>query len=292
MRYRRNRPEVMWHGTSSVLARRTISEGFIPSPRRKRWSEGYMESFPGTYLTSNWMTAYSAAGNAVDKFGGNRVIFKVIAELRTTLPDEDHLPQAAHALARANKLAMLGPYLAERIVSDPKYAEGFVENGVDEYLADMDMRFQSKRMDARHRRMLRPYIRRYLWATLQAAADLQTTMKYDAPYEYGESRHETPRVRAARALLIDRLRGISNYIPHDDFMVGLHNVRIDRPVRFRGANRILSAVEIVQPRKIHPYRSASSPENPYVLIPLMGTIPKDFLDAFNRHIGGVVEIGA
>ena len=142
--FRPNRREIMWHGTSSVVAKRILTEGFVPEPKKKVWGEdtGYKASFYGTYLTSSWMLAKSAASTAADKLGGNPTVFEVQVELRNALVDEDHMPDAAGALAGGNKLACLNTWMCHEVLD---YSADdivmFVWNGVRDYWGDLVMRF-------------------------------------------------------------------------------------------------------------------------------------------------------
>lgn len=291
--FRRNRPETMWHGTSSVLAPRILTEGFVPDPKKKRWSEdeGYRASLFGTYFTNNWMTAKAAAGNAVDKFGGNPVIFEVVIELRSGLIDEDHLPRADMVLARANNLAFLGSRMMNDII---RYDRGhdvadFVEKGVGEYWRALKPHANS--IDPRAYNAITPRIREYLTATFVAAAETKSGGGWGGA-EYMEGKHFTPRVMAARESLLLGLRGLLNDVPAERFQRDIRNVRIDRPVRFKGANRIVGAVEIIYPTDTEGRWTSSEPDNPFRLHVLYGKMTPEWLENFDKHIGGhrVIEV--
>jgi len=299
--FRPNRRETMWHGTASTLAPRILTEGFVPEPKKKVWSAdtGYRASFYGTYFTSNWMLAKSAAVTASDKLGGNPVVFEVKLELRNTLIDEDHMPNADAALAAGNKLACLNTWMCREVLDyGADDVVMFVWNGVRAYWEDLTQRFiqvygryPESMVDERFRKAVEGAIVEYLTATLHAGA-----AAYEKRYsseDYNEGRNETVWVRKSKANLIERLRGLADRIPGDEFRGSIHNVRLDQPVRFKGANRILSAVEIIYPRNELGQWQSSTPEKPYRLRVLYGAMSPEWLENFDRHIGGdrVIEVG-
>lgn len=87
-----------YHGTSSKNLRTILKEGIIPFPKETVYDKeerggGFSttKTFGGAYFVRDWMYAYSAAGKAVEKFGGNRLIVEAIIEDQNqdVLPDED-----------------------------------------------------------------------------------------------------------------------------------------------------------------------------------------------------------
>lgn len=87
-----------YHGTSSKNIRTILKEGLIPFPKETVYDKEEREggfsttkTFGGAYFIRDWMYAYSAAGKAVEKFGGNRLIIEAIIEDQNqdVLPDED-----------------------------------------------------------------------------------------------------------------------------------------------------------------------------------------------------------
>ena len=292
-RYMRpNRREVLWHGTSSIVTPRILTEGFVPAPRHKRWGPetGYRASFYGSYFTNNWMTAYSAAGNAVDTFGGERVIFEVQIELRTALIDEDHLPDGPTFLAHANNRSFILTKDAFEILTEPelkKYGEKFIENGVQDYWRQLEwdlVRTRDNHLRQEAHDALYPFIWNYMYETLWAAANIYDPHDpWHTSREYSERRDETPAVRKARADLILKMRGLVNKWPPEAF--NIRNVRIDQPIRFRGANKILNAVRIDEPSEDGQQVSATI-DNPYELVALYGCVSENFIEQFYQHITG------
>ncbi len=103
-----------FHGTSSKFLQRIMKEGLSSSPRERVWDETRkrepgeigLESYPGAYVSNNFMLAYTAAGVAKTKFGGNRLI--VIGKVETRSPevriDEDHVREPGTGIAIQDKM--------------------------------------------------------------------------------------------------------------------------------------------------------------------------------------------
>ena len=87
-----------WHGTSSKYVRSILKQGLVPTFKEKQY-EGErgayisIETFGGVYVTDNFGTARSHAGNASRKTGGNPLFVGMTLETRSpsALPDEDDI---------------------------------------------------------------------------------------------------------------------------------------------------------------------------------------------------------
>lgn len=90
---------VLYHGTSPATAKRALSEGLVPDPKKRSWSKDpgaglHMlprTSFPGIYLTDNLMTALSSARRSSGGFRELRAVIVVDVEEKTLVHDEDTL---------------------------------------------------------------------------------------------------------------------------------------------------------------------------------------------------------
>lgn len=112
------KPKIFYHGTASSNLKSILSKGMLANPDNKHWDEESslkdasigspsLESLKGSYWTRNFMTAYSAARNSADTFGGNRLF--VISQIspKETLPDEDNI---AGLLETTANMALSDPY--------------------------------------------------------------------------------------------------------------------------------------------------------------------------------------
>lgn len=125
------KPTVMFHGTLPQFARSIIKQGVVPDPQQKVWAQDpdasiysmSRKSLPGSYWTSNLMTALSSSTTARNRLGkgdeGQLIIVAQIQE-QSAFADEDSLnSMIMHALSE-----MYAQYFGHGIVSDfvPKYA--------------------------------------------------------------------------------------------------------------------------------------------------------------------------
>jgi hypothetical protein len=286
---------IVWHGTCSTLANEILADGgFVPEPPRKRWSAdtGNLASHYGTYFTNNWMTAWSAAGQAEEKFGGERVIFEVDAELLDALVDEDHLPSAIVALAHGNGVVSLLPRNAWEILYLRGDLGAVMANGMETYLEHLQSRFgPSLPVDDR----LRKSIAGYLMATLRAAAALHNPEKpWDDPSEF-KLTHETQEMRDAQDEVAAATRGMVDRAIDSPYN-WMVNMRIDRPVGFDTGDFIVNVIEVAEPRKWDPEAGImrydiASPENPYKLRVLYGELRPEFMAEFMKSIVGMGREG-
>lgn len=92
------RRRILYHGTSMDVARRVLSEGLVPDPKRRSWGEDPDVSYhvtprtslPGVYLTGNLMTAYSSSTRTAGPHAEHAIII-VDVEEATLSHDEDTL---------------------------------------------------------------------------------------------------------------------------------------------------------------------------------------------------------
>ena len=263
--------ELYYHGTSTVFAKRILSEGFVPDPKRKIWNpeRGGLASYHGTYLSKDFPTASSAASNAAIKFGGRQCVFECQIETRSALMDEDELPNMARTIDRAAGYYLLdnlssnandkyrAEYYRERnaeMLADPKTKE-LVEKAVGYWLEDFEgrLRESAKPLAPKYVAHLKGPIEQWVWAMLYAAADGKRVAQNE----------ETQEIRVAKIALMKAI-GSAAKLDNSQFLG--KNARIVEPITFRGANRILAA--IVEPQYWDPIvenRDRNAPYPVYVV---------------------------
>ena len=227
--------EVYYHGTSSVLAKKILSQGFIPDPKQKTWDQdtGDLESYYGTYFTKNFQTAYSSAGETGRKFGGSVVVFECQIETRTAHFDEDELPKVKTILSSCN----LSPRAVEKLF---KYNQedypAYVQIGVDAWFESLKRRMGRDGvvgLTDQQRKALEPDVYELIDKSLQIWME-------DEQYPYTSHYPETKEIETR---ISDKLRAVARATAPGQKSLGITNVRMSEPIAFKGANKILGAVE-------------------------------------------------
>lgn len=229
---------VYYHGTSTVFAKRILSEGFVPNPKRKVWDgeTGKFESYYGTYASNDFDIAWDAAKTAARKFNGRPTVFELQVETRGALIDEDELPDMQAMLEEALDWPLYD--LSEGTFPDgSETAEEFIDGDYIDQIAD----------EARSQ-----------W--LSAFFDLVTHYDFNAQKKLQKHLHFKVFFLAYSMLKAAAEGNFYNNKPFDDDVrdaereiikavgsVGkltqnVKNVRVTEPITFRGANRILSAI--------------------------------------------------
>ncbi len=287
-----------YHGTSTIFARRILSEGFVPNPKKKMWDpeQKRLASYTGTYYTQNIGTASIAAQNAAIKFGGRQCLFEVQLETRTALMDEDSLPGFIPFLEKAGGGYRITNSLYEKATGRWSSDSGRKEN--EEFLASRGAQeliekaailwldhFEATKleraMDKKFRRHLLEPVEHLLFALLRGAAD---GLRVDIQEDNAE-------IRSGITELMRRIGSISKF---KDSFTG-NNARIVEPVTFKGANRILAAV--VEPReqdpiyqKYHPSGEEYDLKAPYPIYVVYGKPSSGFISGMKQAWSGNLKL--
>jgi hypothetical protein len=257
-----------FHGTTSNNLRTILKVGMNPDPKSKVWGSddhAQKESYLGTYFASNIRIAWSSAINAVNKFGGDKIIVEAQIQTRSAKIDEDELPHARFALQNAMKMLYPGTLLvrstAESLLENPKLNE-FLETAAILWMRDLASYLKQgmPKLSQQQKYILLPLAEKYILAEL----------KFTAEHEGSQSYHEVepPEKRKALSDIMDALGSITARMDYDGAMGS--NVRVTEPVTFKGANKILSITQI------------DDSESPYILKPLYGSPSQVFLKQFEN----------
>jgi len=265
-----------FHGTCSKFSKKILKKGFIPNPKEKMWANGRLESFTGTYLTTNFMTAYSAAGNAMRKFGDNRVIFEVQVETKEGIMDEDELPGMFQFLQRACG-HLLPQGFVKRMFKKEEYSEKEVNDDYVVPAAKLWLESFLKRRKKEKQEMSKELKEKLIQALgVYALATLKDIAEHGDESETGSK--EIAELRKAKEKVLSILKGeLAKRDIFDTF--GNNNIRIPDPITFKGANKILSAIEIKE-----------FEEKPSILVPLYGEPSSTFLKGYEGHITDKFEV--
>jgi len=272
---------IYYHGTTDKFAREILKKGFVPDPKKKVWSQekGALESFHGTYLTRDWMTAYTSATTAKQKFGGNRIIFEVQIETRTGLFDEDEIPEMGSVMSPGGT-TVFSSYMAAKYKETPSELK-VLKAGVVEKWIDRFNSYQQFELGDKQKAILKPLLGKWFDVVFEEVIKQDT----DSLYIKG-----TPEIRKSVDAVVKSLKSQLARAKADKFT--RMNVRIDFPITFRGANRILSATVIDETEYYKDFEAGVLYNNrsPVKLKVVYGRVSKEFEKSYDSRIGSNFKI--
>jgi hypothetical protein len=291
---------IFYHGTTSNFLREILKKGFTPNPKKKIWNQesGGLESYLGTYFSRNWFTAYAAAGDATRKLGGSRIVFEVQLETRTGLADEDEIPKIQGPLNVVRQVRVDVDHAASIVHSFDKQSipsdhwivpKNFMkEVGIPvarKWIEEFQERRKVKLSRQEQKKLIRPlieYLKQVLYMMIET--------KMDDPETFNQSNAE---FRKAKDSVITAL-GPKMFRAGMSDGFGTANIRILQPVTFKGANRVIAAVEIQEEKYTDP-NDLDKEGKPRIklmdiLIPRYGKISDDFLRVYKERVGGKFEV--
>lgn len=260
----RSSQSLLFHGTSSVFLRKILKVGLEPDPRAKVWQEDSdaswttpsRASLSGAYLTNNVMTAVSSAGNAIRKFGGDRLFVVALIQERSALPDEDNIRGSlgravADVAGSGNEYFIVSLYydiltnstmrqsssrdLRERLLRNlqlsGRYGSKMIPDKLAEQILVSSIERQISHLDAGD-------YRRYMFRAIESSnssVDSIPPQPNPRDAEYGFQRMLYPLTKAVRAIAVNTT---------DDFA---HTLRMGQGVGYRGKNRIIGVYQELNP---------------------------------------------
>lgn len=284
--------EIFWHGTHIKALRKILKTGLDHKEKRQRvWGEetNGLESYPGNYFTQRLSTALVNATGATQKFGGPSCLIEVQLETRTALHDEDNMQEMKVSLKYAYSKEYPGinldKYSAEGLMNlGPDAVKRVLDSAVGEWVNDCLFNPEAPNPHPTVPKALeRLYPILYRWAEVS----LEQTVMYGGSF-LDNYRNESPEYRELEDKVIMALRGSPARRKKDIFS---RNVRVDDPVTFSGANKILSA--IVFPFKFsRAYATLSDDimddERDGIFV-LYGNPSNEFYEAYSKYNEGAYE---
>lgn len=269
---------IMYHGTAVRNLRSIMSHGLLPKPRGRAWAEDPDSSFhsasraslDGIYLTRNLMTALSAASN-----GANRKYMKegdllVAVEMqpKTAFADEDDFNFMATVSNMEMEVADLyysldkgGDMRRFKAVKD-KYRERFFSR------VGSDIGLHPRAVDR-----LGPMVDSVFEAALRRQASYvgRYIKDYFKDLEVPDKSRSEKEFMMAREALTRTLKSLANPFNHDGEPFNL-TARVEEPIGFRGANRIVCVMVV-------PFDYKEKPRLVY------GTVPDDLIKQWEERKG-------
>jgi len=248
--------ELMYHGTSSKFLDSIIKNGLLFKEDGRVWGTKQvsthlndLESYHGTYFTLNFMTAYSASGQAHRKFGGNRLI--IIANIETRTPqvvaDEDDVKNKITIFSKDYKIYPESDTLKVDIL---KYDSLDYERSWEEFKSSVTygrLGFP-KKLDLLFPLYKDLLLAKLLWELSFHDVEKVTGISYDLKQLH--KKYDFKNARSNFRSLFDKFLKKLNFLasppPTNRFM---HSVRMTDPVGFKGKNRIVYIVENTDDKK-------------------------------------------
>lgn len=242
--------EIMYHGTTSNNLRSILKKGLVYEGSGKIWDETKsesLESYPGIYFSSSVMKADRAAGDAIRKYGGEKLI--VIAQIETQTPeaviDEDGLEVTLKGtIPFHHEVVVLEQALNPHQVDFDKSWEKFkrrLEQEIDPIPKKIDV------LRERFEDLIVKFLKYQVFQLIEKGLLSKETLspnkkkveKFTEKYDFDEVRDEY------RKTLDSFLRKM-NFMASGMVEGPLgKSIRMINPVNFKGANKILAIGKIV-----------------------------------------------
>lgn len=260
---------VLYHGTSPNFARKILSEGLVPDPKKRSWvedSEATFEmlprtSLPGVYLTDNLLTALSSARHARSSSESDFAIVVVDVEEKTLVHDEDTLKGALKFNVRhmmPEGRTFMGPVVLSMY---DRMVKGELDDGIEKsakaFLSNTDM--SSVRGYGENRMPLaidlyKAYLTRQTAYTVPEVSWFAKEKDWKKMKEEISRRFEVdlsglPKPEEADRVLMEKLRRVSDKLrPSQAAGYAASNLnktyRSLESIAFSGSNRIIAIVLI------------------------------------------------
>jgi len=211
----------MYHGTSSRFLRSILKHGLLPDPGHKSWV-GYhnLASLGGVYMSIDRDTAAEAARAAVNKHGGEPIIIKISVVPDSGTPDEDDV---INTILKATY---------ETYKDRPKYTYNPVSRSARLLRDKFKMPEDSEA------------IIRYIVTT---ALDILERDDYGQSLDWMNAPIELQKQPKIREYTAELLRTMRPRMSIDSEP----NVRITRPIGFRGKTRIVKIADLNSGRTLY-----------------------------------------
>lgn len=270
---------IVYHGTSPRNYRSIMSQGLIPDHPKRAWAKDDNTSFysssrvslPGIYVTTNLLTAISAAGNGSNNIKDGKLIIVAEIQPKTAFMDEDNLNSFSSVVQSEYMAAALYGALQSNPESE------FVQDEFRKYYN----KFKNMMMDLNSAHpQLHARVKPLIWDLFIKAVARQTAYADDYTFrksgDYGEfekpsaAQAEQEFLQAKEALTKTlKLMANPNNLKQHPF---LYTSRVMEPIGFSGANRIIAIV----------HEPADYKQPPVVLY---GDVPDEFIKEWEKGVG-------
>lgn len=288
------KPVLMYHGTSDAVLRSILKQGVIPFPKKRAWDTDHdtghhqmsRVSVGGSYWTTSMMTAKSSGHHARNVLGGkNRVIVIADIQQQSAFSDEDNVnyplrygfEQAARKVYGVTELWMLcGLFYTDQDVAKREQAITiFVESFMEYIRRERPQAYELPRAQAEE--LLRLEILRELAHQGRGSYTLNMLSRLGMPEDFYIPKPDEvePDFLTAREALT-RTYKIGVYPSEKSY--GDDRLRTEEIVGYRGANKIVAVLEIVE------FMDFNRRDEEHIILHY-GSIPEDFRQQWRKGIG-------
>ena len=250
---------VMYHGTSLKNLQSIMSQGLIPSPKKRVWQEDpdassrtmSRKSFEGIYLSDHFMTAKVSATRASSTTNGLIVVVQV--ENKTLVLDEDNIVYMFQSrLMHLNEGFIMNEWLMQQTYIEYRLGkiEGKFDKAADDFLAQCTVAVDEPKR-GHVKEATKPLVIDVIKAMLvrQISYFMKELSAYDLSRfkreleQVGLRMEDIPSIEVSEAQtrwLMDKATrkfGFLNQIKREDY--SQKTARSLTPIGFNGANRIL-----------------------------------------------------
>ncbi len=269
---------IFFHGTSMKRWKKIKRKGFDPDAD-KIWADlspsgsgkSSLASFPGTYFTRNLLTARQSAWKTAGRDKSNEVMVVARLQPRSAFVDEDNVRfatiDAVSWGVKGNNSLMLIEAWVDHKWGNGKFANEARDRFVEESVDYFKKKFERRDMHPELERVLTAHLKEMFWDFLErdvaflhpndfrerfaralsgkraerAGIDPEQVSLWIEGPKFQPDRVEAQRVARANLEQLTRtLRQLA--VAGNENVV---NIRMTEPVDFKGANRIIAAVETV-----------------------------------------------
>jgi len=293
------KPIEMYHGTSSAFLRTILKQGVIPNPSDKTWQDDpdinrynfSRASLPGSYWTSNLMTAISSSTTTARKFPGEPIIIIAQISEQSSFADEDNINSSIQYAIPAMYGELFGGGLtSEAAASNSAYVYyGKPENQPAMQVAFGKILHNDLSSSPQQQPINQELMTSLLEALLLRAMAFEKKEKDDGGWgssvlsAWGEMKNAPaiPTVQEMEQVILklrDKLTQSYTKTAYADTDSFRHTLRITEPVTYRGANKIIGIIS--EPPKEDGQKIYGRP-----LIAHYGTATPNYLEQYRQRVG-------
>lgn len=235
----------MYHGTSSFFLRSILKQGLSFKEDRRLWTtekDESNESYPGIYFANQMSTAYSSASNTIHKFKGNKLI--IVAQIESQTPsivlDEDCLTPSLFVDVRNSNILI--NYLLYPEILDTKAIDDLFIRTIQNRCKKVPNKINTVLP------LFHSMLQKYMVYKLAMMSDSDIGYWDKSNVTLLKDKYNFDTARKDFRTIYDKFIKKVNFLTSSNGYNLFHNVRVTEPITYKGKNRILCVIEIIEPK--------------------------------------------